>query len=125
MTWFRHDTSAHLDEKMIVLRKRHGWEAIGIDWLLVGLCFESEGAIEEYKLPTIFEANEIANGQAIFLTMVEHRLFQKRGEKFISKRVSEEIEKEKEWREARSQAGRAGGQASAESRKKAKISTTV
>lgn len=123
--WFRHDTSAHLDEKMIVLRKRHGWESVGVYWLLVGLCYESEGKIEGYKLPIIFEANEIPNGPSIFSTMVELRLFQKQGEDFTSSRVTQEIAKEKEWREARSQAGRAGGQASAQSRLQAKKPTTV
>lgn len=127
MTWFRHDTSAHLDEKMIVLRKRHGWEAEGVYWLLVSLCYEDDGKIEAYKLPIIFEANDIPHGEAIFSTMVELRLFvlNDRLNCYESKRVSAELAKENEWRKLRSEAGRAGGQASAEARKKAKNPTTV
>lgn len=127
MTWFRHDSSAHLDEKMIVLRKRHGWGAVGVYWLLVSLCYEGKGEIESYKLPIIFEANEITEGQAMFSTMVDLSLFKKDSTKdcFYSKRVLEELNKEEEWRKLRSEAGKAGGQASAEARKKAKNPTTV
>lgn len=125
MKWFRHDTAAHLDEKLIVLRKRHGWEAIGVYWLLVGLCFESEGEIAEYKLPIIFEANEVPHGADIFATMVELRLFTKAKDGFRSARVTKEIAVQEEYRKIRSDAGRAGGQASAERRRQAKSSTTV
>lgn len=125
MKWFRHDTAAHLDEKLIVLRKRHGWEAIGVYWTLVGLCFESEGELAEYKLPIIFEANEMQHGPAIFATMVELRLFSKVKDGFRSARVTRELAIETEYKKLRSEAGRAGGQASAEKRRLAKDPTTV
>lgn len=125
MKWFRHDTSAHLDEKLIVLRKRHGWEAIGVYWTLVGLCYESEGEIADYKLPIIFEANEMTNGQAIFDEMIALRLFTKTQNGFKSDRIMREIAIEKEWKEKRSEIASKAGLASAEKRAQAKKSTHV
>lgn len=125
MKWFRHDTSAHLDEKLIVLRKRHGWEAIGIYWTLVGLCYESEGEIADYKLPIIFEANEMEKGQIIFDEMITLRLFTKTTNGFKSARITREIEIEREWKEKRSERASKAGLASAKQRAQAKNSTHV
>lgn len=107
--WFPHDAQALNDEKLIVLRKRHGFAGLGIFWLMVELCYEANGQIEEYKLPIIFEAYEVENGPDIWATMLELRLFNKKDGAFHSERIDRELATRNELREKRAKAGQAGG----------------
>lgn len=113
--WFPHDSSAWTDEKIVVLRKRHGIAAIGMYWTLVEECYKNGGALELYKLPIICEAWEMdtADGQKIFKTMCDVRLFMVTGEIFTSRRIQEEIGKMKNFTEIRRTAGKKGGLAKA------------
>ena len=40
--WFRHDSNARNDPKMVALRRVHGWEGVGIFWALVELLREQQ-----------------------------------------------------------------------------------
>jgi len=113
MTWLRFDLQAHRDEKLVVLRKRHGWEAIGMFWALAAFCFERHGYIDAAALPFFFEANDIPNGEQMFTTMLELRLFRKDGDRFTSDRVLREITFAEESRKRYSDAGKKGGQVTA------------
>lgn len=125
MPWFRFDSSALNDEKLLLLHKKHGHAGIGLYLRLICLCYEADGELPAYKLPLIFEAYEEPQGEAMFSTMVNVRLFSLKKDKdgeevYTSKRVTKELDKEKEWRKLQSERGKAGGQASAEKRRLAK-----
>jgi uncharacterized protein YdaU (DUF1376 family) len=116
-SWFPHDSSALKDEKIIVLRKRHGIYGIGIYWLLVEICYENKGSINAYKIPIIFEAYDVENGNEILSTMCELRLFNKEDEMYTSDRIKREIEIMRQQSEKKVAAGRAGGLAKASNAK--------
>jgi hypothetical protein len=122
MTWFRFDSSALQDEKMLLLHKRHGHAGIGLYLRLICLCYDAKGELPAYKLPIVFEAHDEPQGEAMLATMVELRLFSVKksatGEDvYVSRRVTQEIQRVEEYIKLRSELGRKGGQASAKSRK--------
>lgn len=130
MPWFRFDSSALQDEKLVMLHRKHGHAGIGLYMRLICLCYESNGELPAYKLPIIFEAYDEPQGQAMFSTMVELRLFivkkDENGEEIVtSRRVLKELAKEEEYRKMRSDIGKKAGQASAEKRRQANNSTSV
>lgn len=105
---------------MKVLRKRHGFAGVGMFWHLVEVCYENSGKIEEYKLPIIFEAENMEDGEKIWKTMLELRLFQKKDSFFYSERIDRELEIQEKLSKKRAEAGRAGGIAKSLSASKAK-----
>lgn len=118
-TWFRFDLSALQDERMVVLRKRHGFEGVGVYFMLVIECFKNDGTLPAEKIPVLFEAYDVQNGDEILSTIVNVCLLRKKGEGYVSDRVLKEIAISKENMERRKLAGQKGGAASALSRKQA------
>ena len=39
--YFSHDSNARNDEKVLMLRAKHGWEGYGLYWALVEMMFEN------------------------------------------------------------------------------------
>ena len=118
-TWFRLDIQAMQDEKLIVLRKRCGFEGIGVYFMLAMECYKNGGALPAEKIPVLFEAYDIKNGEKILEAIVNVCLLKKKNDVYVSDRITKEIAIAKENAERRKNAGHAGGVASAKSRKKA------
>lgn len=113
--YFKHDSNARNDEKIIALRMTHGMAGYGVFWSILEKLRESTG----YTLPTNYEliAFELHTDKAIIKSVVEDfGLFKIKGDKFWSNRLMGDLE---QWIDIKAKRS-AAGKASAESRAKAK-----
>lgn len=112
-TWFRLDISAMQDEKVVVLRKRYGFEGVGVYFMLAMECYKNNGALPAEKIPFLFEAYDIKNGAEILQAIVDVCLLRKKNDVYVSDRITKEIAIAEEWTEKKRLAGKKGGEASA------------
>ncbi len=111
--YFSHDSNARNDEKVLMLRVKHGWEGYGIYWALIEMMFEStDTRLPHEKIEGIALGNniEIALLKQIIDTAIEEGLFKSDGKYFWSESLRRRKKKFHELRERRSAAGVKGAE---------------
>lgn len=110
--YFPHDINAHNDEKILVLRARHGMDGYGIFWIIVEMMHETkdgyldpvlvaEGMSYQYKI-------DITLINRVITTCIDIGLFRKRKNKITSRRVQQNKKELEEYRKKKSLAGKKG-----------------
>jgi hypothetical protein len=111
--WFRHDSSAHDDPKILELIAAHGWEGYGVFWAIVEALRECDGyKIPSRSIPGLCFRMRIE--QSIIDSMIEIGLLVESDEMIYSESLLERME---EWdikRQRCRAAASLGGKAKAE-----------
>lgn len=113
--YFSHDQNARNDEKMLVLRARHGMGGYGIYWIIIEMMHETDDGYLDIDLITeglSYQYNiDITELNTVITTCISVGLFLK-GEnnekKITSKRVQKNKKELQEYREKKSLAGKKG-----------------
>ncbi len=112
--YFSHDSNARNDEKILMLRARHGWTGYGLYWALVEMMFETKGTcLSHSKLPGIAVGLSVSPDdlQDIVKTAIEEaELFKSDGEVFWSDSLCRRKEVLKQLRRSRVEAGKLGAE---------------
>ncbi len=110
--YFSHDYHARNDDKVLMLRAKHGMEGYGIYWALVEMMYEnSRPEINHQKL----EGTAMAIGvtveklKMVVDTCLEEKLFKANGDSFWSEAVKSRREKLEGIRKVRAEVGHLGG----------------
>lgn len=88
--WFSHDFNARDDEKILIMRMTHGWNAYGLYWAII----EMLRASENYKLQTQYDsiAYALQTDREIIRSIIESfDLFVVDGTTFYSKSLVERM----------------------------------
>ncbi len=115
--WFSHDSNARNDEKTVELRMELGWAGYGIYWALIEMLRDAP----KYRLKP--DCNRIAFALSTEVEMVDSvinkfDLFIFKDDYFFSSSLTARMKGMDKMREKRSKAGRIGGIASAEAKRK-------
>ena len=109
--YFSHDGNARNDEKILMLRSRHGIEGYGIFWILVEMMFESnDTALSKKVLPGIASCYniDITLLSDVVETCISEQLFICENDVFFSASLRRRKDKLYELKEKRSSAGKLG-----------------
>ncbi|MBT9175595.1 MAG: hypothetical protein DDT22_01275 [candidate division WS2 bacterium] len=109
--YFSHDSNARNDEKILMLRSKHGWEGYGLFWALIEMMFEAkETCLSHNKVEGIAMSFniDITLLQSVINTAITEGLFESNKDKFWSNSLRERKSRFYELREKRSQAGKKG-----------------
>ena len=60
-TYFRHDLTASMDSRMLLLRAKHGYEGCGVYWHIVETLYLNEGRMEADAIRSLFGGNKIVD----------------------------------------------------------------
>lgn len=111
--WFRHDSNARNDHKMVKLRRLQGLEGIGFYWCLVEALRESEN----YKLPVSAIEDfcyEFRSDRKVFESICSCGLLEvSQGGEFFSPSLLSRMKRWDEIRAKRAKSGQRGGKAKA------------
>ncbi len=114
--WFRHDSNARNDPKLVKLRRLSGVEGIGLFWCVIEMLRESETyTLEESHIDDI--VYDLRIGKKVFDSLFECGLFTLDNGVFYSKSLLERMEALDKVKEKRRKAGAKGGKAKADNSK--------
>jgi hypothetical protein len=110
--YFSHDLDAHTDEKIGVLRQRHGWEGYGIFWAIVERMHagESKQKVSAIKSLSFLLAVDYEDFTNIVNTCIEVGLFETDGQHYWSQRVYKNEKHIAELLKKRRDAGKKGAE---------------
>lgn len=109
--YFSHDSNAHRDEKILMMRAEHGWEGYGIYWALIEMMFESADTALHHDKTKGVALNyniDITLLNSVITTCIENELFESNDVVFWSNSLIKRKEKLLESRRNKSEAGKKG-----------------
>lgn len=110
--YFRHDSGARQDEKILALRMKHGWSGYGIYWAIIEKLRESTSYMctRDYNL-IAFDLRVPSEQVKSIIEDFNLFEFSDSGELFFSKRLLSDMHKKDELSASRSMAGKKGMEA--------------
>ena len=109
--YFSHDSNARNDEKMLMLRAKHGWEGCGVFWALIEMMFESADTALSHSREEGIALNFAISSEKmseILATCIEQGLFKSDGHQFWSESLRRRKGKYTELKKKRAKAGKLG-----------------
>jgi uncharacterized phage protein (TIGR02220 family) len=106
--WFRHDANARRDLKMINLRRRTGWDGVGLFWALVETMREEDGySLTDGMIDDLGYELRAENLGEIIAVCIEVGLFERQGNRIFSPALNRRMEAWDASRERKRKAARA------------------
>lgn len=105
--YFKHDSNARNDEKLLAVRRKYGMDGYGIYWAIIEKLREER----DYKLTTEYStiAWELHCDESVITSIInDFGLFTIENNRFWSERLCEDMEEWNKHRTARSEAGKKG-----------------
>lgn len=89
MLWFRHDTNARSDDKLVRLQMDHGMAGIGIYWCIIEMLYEQMGSMRLQCERIAFELR--THSETVSDVLQKYELFKIEGDVVTCERVTQTI----------------------------------